>query len=224
MKRVIGNEIWVFLKSSVSSVADIFGLLIDVTDDSIYVQCLNPTDPEVYIVPRDNIKYCTTKYLPTSERVITKTTVNNYTDNAVIQESQQQLPAQQQTRLDCLNVYINKELISSIPVPPTFNLNVWSDNIIRVIMGNPDVKLRLGEKTQKSIEYFPGEVYIEITDDDNKGQENLFINENEKDDNQNTFTMHNTDAATQFLNPSQMISRLNAAAKRGKKNGNQTKM
>jgi hypothetical protein len=212
MKRIVGNEVGVFLKSSIGSDWDIFGILIDVTEDSLYIQCSDTNSPEIYIVPRDNVKYCTTKYLPSVERIISKTTVNSQPE-IVCETKEEKQP-------DSLDVYINSNMIAKIPVPPTFNLSVCSDDIIRIIMGNPEVILSLGGKMQKSLEYYPGKVYIEV-DEENIEQivDKQIVDTKENiSNNRNTFVMSG-DAATQFLNPSQMISRLNAAANRGKKNG-----
>ena len=221
MKRIIGNEIWVFLKSSNSPSGDIFGLLIDVTDDSLYVQCLGLDNQEIYIISQNNVKYCTTKYLPTAGRVIAKTIISVPQEN--INEEKEELK-----HPECLDVFINDNMVASIPVPPTFNLSVWNDNIVRVILGNPDVKSLLAGKIQKSIEYYPGEVYIQITEEEEEWkeetQDDTILNKQMENQNQNTFVMGGGDAATQFLNPSQMVSRLNSAVRRGKKNGNQTKV
>lgn len=213
MKKVIGNEVWVFLRSSIGTIGDIFGLLVDVDDESLYVQNFDANNPTVFIVPRDNVKYCTTTSLPSTS--LTLDAVEKQFRQEPIEHLQTK---QEELKPQALNIYINKEHIASIPVPPTFNLETWNENIMRIIMGNPDIRIILANKIQKSVEYWPGEVYIELTDEDTSTE----LQQNNEQQDQNSFSMSNGpggDITTKFVNPSQMISRLNSVASRGRKNG-----
>jgi len=165
MRKIIGNEISVFLKTSEGDLPDINGLLIDVTEENLFVRG-DINDPRVYIIPRDNVDYCTTDHMPSADRV-----VRTYTNPQPQLEPQPTQPevAQPQQPPSMLNVYINQERCASIPVPPTFDLTTWHEGIMRVIMGNPDVHALLAGKVQSSLEYYPGEVYIDTEDRNHPG-------------------------------------------------------
>ncbi len=215
MKKAIGNEISVYLKSSDCGIYDVYGILVDVTEETIYVQSCAEIDPEIFIVPKDNIKFCKTKYLPETNRILP-----SYSADQPKQNHKENIETEEQVQPTCIDVFVNDEKITSIPVPPTFSLDTLNDNILRVIMGNPDVRTILKGKVQKSLEYYPGEVYIEVVDTVEQEQ----AQEQNDSTIQNSFSMNSGNVATQFLNPSEMIQKLNAAVKRGKKNDNETKM
>jgi len=204
MRKIIGNEIFVFLKTSSGDVWDFSGLLIDVTEESLYIRG-DISDSRIYIVPRNNVDYCITDEMPSAERTVVAK--NSQPESIVAEQSQQP---------STLEVYINKEKVTSIPVPPTFNLMAWHDGIMRVIMGNPDVKSLLAGKKQKSLEYYPGEVYIDI--EDGYAPESC----PNSTDTPNTFVMgEGGDPATDFMNPLQMVTRLqNTTKEKGKKDEN----
>lgn len=219
MKKVIGSEIDVYLRSSkFDTISDITGLLIDDDEDSIYVQGLNMEYPKLYIIPRDNIRYCTTSTMPSAELAMNlpeHPNIDKKPEHIVLKKEETNILEQQEAYL---TVFINKEQVAHIPVPPTFNLSKWNDNILRVAMGNPDVRALLANKVQRTVEYWPGKVYIEVTEEFAEEQ----LEPNITDNDQNSFSMGG-DITKQFLNPSQMILKLNSVATRGKKNG-ETKM
>lgn len=203
MKILIGNEIDVYLKSSnCNTVPDVGGILIEVTDGELFVQGAGTT--MIWVIPRDNIKYCTILTMSTGDRIITK------------HEEQKKEISKQENNLQCeqfdtthLKVHVNGELIADIPVPPTFNMSRWHEGIMRTYMGNPDVMQFLVNKIQKSINYYPGKVYIEAEEEiveENKSKESCA---------QNTFAM-GADITTTYLTPTEMILRLDSL--KGKKN------
>jgi hypothetical protein len=181
MKKIIGNEICVFLKTAVDDVPDLSGLLVDVSEDELYIRDTDEVS-RLYIVPRDNIKYCTTDVLPTTER-------------AMMVER----PTTDATKPNALEVFLDGNLIAQIPVHPTFKTEEFHDGIMQVVYGNPDVKCALNQRVQKSLEYFPGKVYITseaVHDTQSEGQK--------------PFVMGGYgNISNKFMNPSQMISRLN---------------
>ncbi|KKM89099.1 hypothetical protein LCGC14_1252100 [marine sediment metagenome] len=214
MRLMIGNEIWVFLKKEY--LGDIFGLLIEVTDDSLYVQSLDESRIHISVVPRENVAYCTTDKFPQDERHIVRgrtTAVHSESEQVETPDPQAQ-PQQKQSVIDRLNVYVNKQQVASIPVPPTFPIHEWNENILRVIMGNPEVKASLAGKVQKEIEYYPGEVYITIENIVPPSQMPDVLNEN-------TFQMGGQ-PTTEFLNPVQMAQRLSKVGNGG--NDGETKV
>jgi hypothetical protein len=206
MKKLIGSEIVVYLKSSDSSLGDVFGLMIDTDDESIYLQGLGMTPSKIYAVPKCNVKYCTAAEAAlhiddsiTTSRLIAEKSMER---EEIIQE-----PASDNT----LDVFVNKELIVSIPVPPTFKLAEFNDNIMKVIMGNPDVHYVLKDMVQESIDYYPGKVYINA--------KAIQVEPQGQYSQQNTFAMSSGgpgsgDISKQFFNPSQMITRLNSSLKK----------
>ena len=210
MKSLIGNNIEVYLKSTDGNATEIYGILIEVTESELYVQCANINKSFVWVVPRDNVKYCTIPSMPMGDRMI-----NTYREpERQVEEEQEaeQEPEEQEEPPEpeekCLTVFIDGDMLVSIPVPPTFNISTWSDNIMRVLAGNPDVKSALAGRTQKSIEYFPGEVYIELIEGEKQAPP-------EPDD----FSMGGN-IATEYLNPIDMVTRFNGMLKKGKQNGN----
>ena len=191
MKTLIGSDIAVYLKSTeIDAFGDVIGILLEVTESELYVQKCNCTNKCIYIIPRDNVKYCTVASLPADNKII-------YQEQPHLQEEQETL-----TALDhVIEVYINNELATTIPVPPTFSLDRWNENIMRVLAGNADVKVLLAGKKQKAIDYYPGKVYIEIERDK--------VSEAQS----NTFSM-SKDLTTEYLNPSEMVMRFNSFLKK----------
>jgi hypothetical protein len=117
-------------------------------------------------------------------------------------------------------------MVADIPVPPTFNMQHCDENVLRVIWGNTDVQNALRGKEQKQLDYRPGEAYITTTDNistqvhkDFEEQVNNIAEQNQQQ-NQTEFSMGgpNNPVATTYMNPSEMVNRLNGAVKRGKKN------
>ncbi len=216
MREIIGNTVEVFLKRRYDEAKDnIMGLLVDVTDRTLYVQSCAE---RVFAIPRENVEFCTTDALPPKSR--------QFVNDVLPRRGPPPAPdpnappvnttksREEAKIIDRLNVYINSEHLASIPIPPTFPIEQWNDKIMRVIMGNPDVKTAVAGKIQKSIEYFPGEVYIEVEMVEPPSQ----MPEIEPQQGANTFAMGGS-PATEYLNPSQMVARLNKVA-RGKTNDN----
>lgn len=198
MKKLIGNQICVYLKT----VSDnIYGLLVDVCEDNLYLQG-RENDPQVYIIPLSNINYCTTAAMPIS---------SSSESSLVSYEPREQLMEKQEDSE--ITVYIDDDHVTDIPVPPTFDLSKWHDDIIKVVMGDPAVKATLQNKIQKHIEYYPGEVYI-VTDSDPRTTKMPSPNNSS-----NVFTVDGSPAQS-FLNPSQMVTRLQNSSRR--KDGSKT--
>jgi len=211
MKLLIGNEIEVYLKSTQGTTLDIFGILVEATDGELYVQCANPSIAKVWVIPRENVKYCTTTSLTLDDKA-----VRTQAEVRIEQKPQSEPePEAQKIKYDPtkLKVYINKEFFIDIPVPPTFNLSNFSDDIMRVYMGNPDVHCYLANKIQKSIEYYPGEVYIEIEDivPEEITDETVVSNKIP-----NTFSMGGGKIATKYMDPKEVLAMLENGLK-GKK-------
>jgi hypothetical protein len=186
--RLIGKEVEVFLKIGQEV---IYGILFDIEEEYVYIQ--SSTGPLITI-PKENIKYYTSK--------------------------SNQEPAQGDIRLyesepidSDLSVYIDRELITRIPVPPTFDLSSYNDNIMKVILGNPDVAVALVGRVQRSMEYFPGKVYI-TTDAEGDMSEPETVMPPSPSPSDNSFAMTGAGGMiSSYLQPSQMIGRLSKAAK-----------
>lgn len=214
MREIVGNNIVVFLKRKCDETKDnINGLLVDVTDRTLYIQTSSEA-PRIFAVPIENVEFCTTDSLPPKTRQFVNNAVNlgipsriqkqiatNTSSNSVVDQPKEVV-------IDRLNTYINGNCIASIPIPPTFPVDQWNDKIMKVVMGNPEVRAAVIGKVQKSIEYFPGEVYIEIDE--------VVPPSQVPETGSNTFEMDGSPIA-ENLNPSQMVGRLNRTV-RGIKN------
>lgn len=185
MKKMLGNKVDIFLKFG----DEISGILFDIEIDCIYVQA----DAGVLIaIPKENIKYYVCGLLSNSE---------------LIGKPTKEL---QQTILDALEVTVDQVFIIKIPVPPSFDLSIYNDDIMRVVLGNPDVQVALSDKIQKSVEYFPGRIHI-ITN----GEDTIPVTPTDKNTPQDSFSMSGPgDPTGSYLNPSQMVNRLNNSIKR----------
>ncbi len=200
MRKMLGDSVAVYLKTSKSDIPDIVGLLIEVTDDSLYVQ----EGARVFIVPKDNVNYCTANSLPASDRVL----LEGQQREGQVVEPVASVPPQPKE----LKVYVGREQVASIPVPPTFDLSSWHNGIMQIVLGNPDVSSILSHETLKSVEYNPGEVYIEVNTPERIPEQG-----GSQPQDQNSFSMGNSNPITQVLSPLQMVTRLQNASKRGKK-------
>jgi hypothetical protein len=200
MRKIIGNEIAVYLKTGEKGEPDIVGLLIDVSEDSVFIQ-----SDMLYIIPRDNVNYYTTDIIPSEDRIIPATQESN---NVSVQ-------TQQNNMATSLKVFVDNILAADIPVPPTFKLDQWNEDILRKIMSSQEVQSFLVGKVQKNIEYVPGVVYINTITDQQ------FVMENTNVDSQTEFSMGGN-PSTHFVNPSQMVTRLQNYSNRGNQNGNKT--
>ena len=187
MKKLLGKEIDAFLKFDNDIIS---GILFDYEDDCVYIQ--NSIDGLVAI-PKENIKYYATNSGTTNHSI---ENVERHTQSSI-------------------EVLVDSVLVANIPIPPTFDLSSFNNNIMRTTLGNPDVQAALTGKVQKSIEYFPGTVNI---------MTNSALNHEVQSDNsqQNSFVMSSSGSPiSTFLNPSQMVGRLNSMKKKpvGDKNG-----
>lgn len=184
MQRFFGRNVNIYFKGDDTIVG---GILLDCDEENIYIQ----SDQEVAIVPRQNIKFYTTPKF-----------VSSQTNTAI-----QPTPAPvhntkppEQVHPEAVKVIIDGILITTIPVPPTFNLAVCSEDLLKVIWGNPDVQSALRGRVQKQIEYSIGEAKI-IT----------AASEQVPESGDGSFSMSPTGGAitNQFVNPSEMVQRLN---------------
>ena len=214
MREIVGNNVEIFLKGRRSDAGDnLSGLLIEVTDRTVYIQA---GSERVVVIPRENIEYCITDSLPPKSREFIgsvmprnnktpATPERNKAPDPLMSQALKDAKPEEITRLD---VFINNEIVAGIPIPPTFPVKEWNDKIMRVIMGNPNVKMFLAGKIQKQIEYRPGRVYIEVEEVVPPSQIPEVVGGNYE----NTFSMGASPSA-EFLNPSQMVSRLNKVVK-----------
>lgn len=118
---------------------------------------------------------------------------------------------EQQKDVDSLiKVFIDGSFLTNIPVPPTMNLSSATEEVLKTVWANPDVQSALRGKVQKALEYAPGEVNIILKDAPTPPEVNQ--------DN-NSFSMGSSNnPLNTYLSPSEMVSRLQNAGKREKKN------
>lgn len=143
MKKLIGNEIKVFLTVDTACVS---GMFYDCDDESIY---LKTTDNLVCAIPQRNIKYC-----------IGANDVNDYVEPDTDYH---------EDNVNVLNVSINGSQIASVRVAPDFDLSTCSDDVIKKAYSHPDVKNALKNVVQNRIEYEIGNINI-ITGSKNPSQ------------------------------------------------------
>jgi hypothetical protein len=108
--------------------------------------------------------------------------------------------------INSLKVFIDNNLVTEVDVPNSVDISVWNDKILETVSTSEAVIHALSGKIQTKVEYWPGELYIETTQTQvDSPRSNI----------QNTFSMNSGSPVTNYLNPSQMIDRLNNVIKKG---------
>jgi hypothetical protein len=190
VKKLLGKRVCVFLKGDNDIVS---GILFDIDDECVYVQ----TDVDVFaVIPKENVKYYTSSQSDVEVEV----------SREPEQEAEQHIPSS-------LSVFIDQVFIVDIPVPPTFDLSSFNDSIMKITLGNPDVQVVLSNRTQKSVEYFPGQIHIITGGEDYTAP--VPVEPNAPQPPQDSFTMSGAGSpVSTYLNPSQMVGRLNKIARK----------
>ena len=191
MRKIIGNEVQIYLKGSTIDGPDIIGFLVDCVDGNLYLR-RSADDTSMYVVPRSNVNYFLINHL--SQNI---STIDNPQNNKELGHSDS----------NELQIFIDGDKIGSISVPLGISLSHWSDEIYNLVISNNVVQEYLVGKVQKSVEYYPGMVYISTSN-------------TSSNDTQNTFSMSNNDATSKFLDPIQMVSKLQNFGKQRNDNGN----
>lgn len=141
----------------------------------------------MFIIPQENIKYYQT----------------------LVEEKQSVQQEVQAPKDTAIKVFINGEFFTVIPVPPTTDLSTANERVLKIIWGNPDVQSILRGRIQKALEYVPGEVNITLVEDQTPVPEN-------QTNSQVSFSMGaGGSPLTSYLNPSDMVGRLNSLMKKG---------
>jgi len=168
----------------------IYGILIKIEDSTVY---LRAESGKILIVPRENILYYSADE-----------------QEAIQQEPVQKTPEPEVQKESALRIFINGEFFTLIPVPPTMDLSTANERVLKTVWGNPDVQSVLRGRIQKTIEYAPGEINIILVEDSTPSTPS------------NAPVSFSIGAGgsplTSYLNPSDMVSRLNNLTKKGDKN------
>lgn len=135
MKKLIGNIIRIIIKGYEES--DTEGILIDTDCEFDYVQVDNCT---VRIIPKTNILYYESNYVPQSSRII---------------ESDEK----KQDKIIEIPVFIDGEKICNLNIATEIN----SDNLLETLYSCDTIKRCLFGKTLKKIEKFDDGVYITVS-------------------------------------------------------------
>jgi hypothetical protein len=207
MKKLVGNVLEVYLKTEDEPLV---GILVSVEDGELYIKA--DAGSKVFVIPRHNVSYYTTDRVPPA----TSRVIEEPLRRATPIES---LPSQptEPTGLG-FKVVIGDQVICQIPVPPTFKLDVWHEDIMRVAMGDPDVRSAMLGLVQKSVEYFPpddsgwAELRFTVDVDESALTQQVIPRKTE-----NTFSMGGN-PTTEYLSPAQMAVRMNKSLK-GDKDG-----
>jgi len=213
MRKLIGSELEVHLKHEDEP---LYGLLVTLEENELYLRV--PDVERVLVIPRANVSYIATSQLPLTSRVLEDHRVYN---NPLPPPPPPPQPYPEQVQASGLGfqVIINEQLICQIPVPPTFRLDIWHDDIMRIALNDPDVKVAMLGRTQKKVEYFApddegwAQVKFEVDVDENAMTQQVLPKQGG-----NTFSMgQGGNPTTEYLSPSQMVARMNNM--RGKKDG-----
>lgn len=207
MKKLVGNVLEVYLKTEDEPLT---GILVSVEDGELYIKA--DAGSKVFVIPRHNVSYYTTDRVPPSSSRVIEEPLRRATPIEAVPTA---LPVS--TGLG-FKVFIGEQLICQIPVPPTFKLDVWHDDIMRVAMGDPDVRSVMLGQVQKAVEYFApdetgwAELKFTVDVDESAITQQVLPRKSE-----NTFSMGGN-PTTEYLSPSQMVARMNKTVK-GDKDG-----
>jgi len=196
MRRLIGYHIEVHLKAKDDQP---YGLLIDIDDGVLYLK-ESADNKRVCAIPKENINYV----------IIDDMSFSNVSPDKQIDIPSTVTPIKPPVGI---RVMINDEAVAEILTPPTFKLSEWHEDILKIVMSDHSVKLALASKVQTALNYFgPVEdgfatVSISAEDDGQATREGA-----------NTFSMSmGAPVASEYLDPAEMISRLNKVSKGVKK-------
>lgn len=211
MDRLLGTDVEVHLKTN-----DIIqGTLFDIEEAYVYIQ---RTVTNFVTIPKENIKYFVSNSSQSTATTVDRGS-NVSAQGRVVYESVQQ--AKQDISAEkSIEVFVDEEYLISIPVIPTLDISVFSDAIMRIVLSNSDVQMVLASRVQKAVEYVPGKVMF-ITSSDDEGTTPVFNEPSpQPPTSPNSFAMGATgggDPAASFMNPSQMVTRLNKVTQERKK-------
>lgn len=212
MEQLIGNKIYVSLKEGDETIS---GLLIHVEEHYVYIQM--EKDSHMYVVPKANVRYYITDNLPGTSRIlgpiapVLAPIIHSVPeDTAPIQEPRHHTPAAPTPR--SITVFVNGDAIANIPVTPSLDLKQFTNDTMKIILGNPDVQAIIAGRVQKSIEYAEGKVYITTMREE---EENVPDTSHESNGSPpNTFSMGGN-PTQDYMSGQQMVSVLNKAASKG---------
>jgi hypothetical protein len=198
MKKLIGKSTDVFLKIDDEVVS---GVLFDIDDDCVYLQRAAGV---VITVPKSNIKYVASK---------------NFEKNAAsegIMPKEEGLFGPDNDTFGLLEVFVDSMSVVKLIAPPSLDLSTYSDDIMRLVLSSSEVASSLSGKVQKSLEYAPGQVFITTS-------ENSSVAESIQAPPSDGFSMTGngagSDVMSSYLQPSQMVSRLNKVSRSKFKSG-----
>ena len=197
MEQLIGNKVYVSLKDKDETLS---GLLIHVEEHYVYVQM--DSNVNFYVIPKSNVSYYVSDRLPTTSRILP-----GISRVAEVEPEMPQAPSAPRA----LEVYINSDLITAIPVSANFDFNKFSDDTMKAVLGNANVQSILAGRRQKSLEYSPGKVYITTVSED---EEQVPEDAHPDSTTPNSFSMGST--ASEFKTGPEMVSIINNSVKRGK--------
>lgn len=148
MEHLIGKIVQVSLKNDDETLS---GLLIHVEEYYVYVQIEGTQD--MYVLPKANIKYYVTKNFSSSDIAL---------DSPVVQIKSDDIarPASDVSADNTLTVMVDDIIAAVIPLVPSFKVDRFHDDIVRVALGDPGVQNMLGSRSQTGMEYDVGVLKI----------------------------------------------------------------
>ena len=173
------------------------GILIGTEDEHVYIQS-HPGEDGLLVIPQENIRYY------------------QASEASFVEEEPTPLVQSKEPEPKELSVFVDKEFVTAIPIPPTFDLSVCTDDTLRVAWGNPEVKAALTGRIQKNIVYYPGVIKFNT----DAGIPAPPMPPVSRDN--NSFSMSGAGSpATSFLSPSDMVARLSNLKNKGNNNEQQ---
>jgi len=172
------------------------GILIGTEDEHVYIQS-HPGEDGLLVIPQENIRYY------------------QASEASFVEEEPTPLVQSKEPEPKELSVFVDKEFVTAIPIPPTFDLSVCTDDTLRVAWGNPEVKAALTGRIQKNIEYYPGVIRFNT-------DAGVIVPPAPPVKDNNIFSMSGVGSpATSFLSPSDMVARLSNLKNKGNNNEQQ---
>lgn len=143
----------------------IVGVLDDFDKENVYLIKNN----NLLIVEKNNINYyCINDYFSSKK------------ENRIIE--------------NVVSVYVDKKFVSTVSVGD-IGIDKWDNRIMSAVLADNVLHDALSNRVQKSVEYSPGNVYINTVSENNEVKDNCVLKEDP--------------ILSTYLNPSEMISRLN---------------
>lgn len=183
--NLIGKNVEIKFKESPELVR---GLVLNCDERMIQVKSIS----RIIFIPMANIQYIT-ELLEKEQAATIIDLVPQCNDSGFI-GGNNPLTNIKQT-IAVVKVYVDDDFIVEVDMPPGLEIASWSNDIMAAVLVDQTVQKALENKIQKDVHYSPGEIYFTTKEAAAKSN--------------TTFSMNLGSPAAEFLDPSQMVARLN---------------